>query len=168
MAPHSKRCSERPYLDAGAGMDADRASNQRRQRSLCSHVGAFRNRPAPPERPNAGAGDARGARTLRTPSASLAADRTRYEGGSHCRLTAPSRTHRCRAISVSVHAGQAQGSRRDESYLERILKEYASYYNEGPTDTLLDWNAPKQRARTTAGAEIRPSTVLGKLHHCYG
>jgi transposase InsO family protein len=53
-----------------------------------------------------------------------------------------------------------------ETYLRRILKYYARYYNETRTHLALDKDAPVSRPVQRSGV-VRSRTILGGLHHHY-
>jgi transposase InsO family protein len=54
----------------------------------------------------------------------------------------------------------------DEGQLRRLLKNYASYYNQVRTHLSLDKNPPTIRSPQRLGA-IASIPVLGGLHHQY-
>jgi hypothetical protein len=54
----------------------------------------------------------------------------------------------------------------DEAQLRRVLKTYASYYNEIRTHLSLDKNAPDIQRPHKRGA-ITAVPILGGLHHQY-
>jgi hypothetical protein len=54
----------------------------------------------------------------------------------------------------------------DEAHLRRVLKNYASYYNEVRTHLSLDKNAPDFRRPQKLGS-IASISILGGLHHQY-
>jgi transposase InsO family protein len=55
-----------------------------------------------------------------------------------------------------------------ERQLERLLREYAAYYNASRTHLSLERNAPWPRAREpTPASEFVATPVLGGLHHSY-
>jgi transposase InsO family protein len=53
-----------------------------------------------------------------------------------------------------------------EAHLRRILKAYASYYNEVRTHLSLDKDAPVLRRAQPVGT-ITALSILGGLHHHY-
>ena len=53
-----------------------------------------------------------------------------------------------------------------EAHLRRILKSYASYYNQVRTHPSLDKDAPKCGVPQTASAVV-VMPILGGLHHLY-
>jgi transposase InsO family protein len=53
-----------------------------------------------------------------------------------------------------------------EAHLRRVLKTYASYYNQVRTHLSLDKDAPNSRRSQTLGA-IAAMPILGGLHHQY-
>jgi hypothetical protein len=53
-----------------------------------------------------------------------------------------------------------------ETHLRRVLKSYASYYNQIRTHLALDKNAPEFRQAQRVGA-IVALPLLGGLHHHY-
>ncbi|WP_422295900.1 hypothetical protein [Candidatus Binatus sp.] len=53
-----------------------------------------------------------------------------------------------------------------EAHLHRILKTYASYYNEVRTHLSLDKDAPKFRRSLKLGRVVA-TPILGGLHHQY-
>ena len=54
----------------------------------------------------------------------------------------------------------------DEAQLRRVLKNYASYYNEARTHLSLHKNAPNFRSPQKLGA-VAAISMLGGLHHQY-
>jgi len=54
----------------------------------------------------------------------------------------------------------------DEAQLRRVLKNYASYYNQVRTHLSLDKNAP-DFCRTRKLGPIAAISILGGLHHQY-
>ena len=54
----------------------------------------------------------------------------------------------------------------DEAQLRRVLKNYASYYNQVRTHLSLDKNAPDFRCPQKLGP-IAAISILGGLHHQY-
>jgi hypothetical protein len=54
----------------------------------------------------------------------------------------------------------------DEAQLRRVLKNYASYYNQVRTHLSLDKNAPDFRRSQKLGL-IAAISILGGLHHQY-
>ena len=54
----------------------------------------------------------------------------------------------------------------DEAQLRRVLKNYASYYNQVRTRLSLDKNAPDARRPQKLG-RIAARPILGGLHHQY-
>jgi hypothetical protein len=55
---------------------------------------------------------------------------------------------------------------RDEALLRRVLRNYATYYNQVRTHLSLDKNAPDPRCRQKLG-RIASIVFLGGLHHQY-
>jgi hypothetical protein len=54
----------------------------------------------------------------------------------------------------------------DEAHLRRVLKNYASHYNQVRTDLSSDKNAPDFR-RPRKLSPIAALSILGGLHHQY-
>jgi transposase InsO family protein len=54
----------------------------------------------------------------------------------------------------------------DEAQLRRVLRNYASYYNQGRTHLSLDKDAPEFRRAQKVG-RIAAIPILGGLHHQY-
>ena len=98
----------------------------------------------------------------------------------------PAYTHRIRAMGIrdhptaprslwqNGHVERLIGSIRreslghllvfDEAQLRRVLRNYASYYNQVRTHLSLDKNAPDSRRPQKLGP-IAPIPILGGLHH---
>jgi hypothetical protein len=54
----------------------------------------------------------------------------------------------------------------DEAQLRRVLRNYASYYNQVPTHLSLEKNAPDFRSPRKLGG-VAGISILGGLHHQY-